>query len=600
LYSTSGTVTVTLVVKPWITSTNGAVISNQAFIKSEPIVTSTNVVTHTVVVIGAPVLTITKSTTHAAPLLPGGTITYTIVVSNSGNADATGAVISDTQPANTNFVTNSINLEPSGAGTKGTSLPILAHDLTIAAGQQVTVTFAVAVNTPLADGTVITNTASATCTQVPTPTIGVVTTTIRNPVFTLTKQTELAFGVVGKPFTYTLTITNTGPVTATDVVVTDTLPTGANYISGGTLVAGNTVSWTIPTISATSATQVSFVVSTCQTSLVNASYRVVTSTQGVTSQPGSSLLTLLSPPTLEAQFSYSPPTITVGSPVYFTSTSTTNGGPIVGWGWSFGDSGTGSGSTISHAYTAAGTYTATLTITDTCGFTGTVTNTVVVTTSVPALVLNKWATPAVVKQGYDNYILYSFQITNTGNVLLTDIQVWDDKLGSIPGSVDLLVGGTHTFLRWWSPRSGWYQDVHNVATATARAPGFPGVLSATDDAYVDVVGALSLVLDVSVQPAQTPVSQTVTYTYYLTNSSSDWMEGGTITDTVYGVITSGLSLAPGTSYTRVLTQWVATTTVNMAYARGADRLGKTTTVTDSAQVTVGVRYIYLPVIMKNH
>ena len=46
-------------------------------------------------------------------------------------------------------------------------------------------------------------------------------------------------------------------------------------------------------------------------------------------------------------------------------------GWIVSYTWNFGDGSTGSGQTVSHTYTTAGTYTATLTVTDNAGATGT-------------------------------------------------------------------------------------------------------------------------------------------------------------------------------------------------------------------------------------
>lgn len=50
--------------------------------------------------------------------------------------------------------------------------------------------------------------------------------------------------------------------------------------------------------------------------------------------------------------------------------SSTNGATIVRWEWTFGDGGTGLGSTVSHTY-VGGTYTATLKVTDSNGYTGT-------------------------------------------------------------------------------------------------------------------------------------------------------------------------------------------------------------------------------------
>jgi uncharacterized repeat protein (TIGR01451 family) len=193
------------------------------------------------------------------------------------------------------------------------------------------------------------------------------------------EPTQAAIGsvVVGAPFTYTVIVTNTGLAQISGVVVTDVVPGGASYISGGSYSPSiDTVSWTIPSIASTEAESVTLVVSTCQLSIVNEFYRAITSTQGVSSAYGTPLLTVLRPPALEAQFDYSPPMAAVGSAVSFTSTSTTDGGPIVAWGWDFGDGDTASGSTTGHVYAGIGAFSVTLTVTDTCGFVDTVTKVV--------------------------------------------------------------------------------------------------------------------------------------------------------------------------------------------------------------------------------
>lgn len=51
--------------------------------------------------------------------------------------------------------------------------------------------------------------------------------------------------VAGETLTYTLTISNSGAETATNLVVLDELPAGATHISGGVLV-GNSVRWDLP------------------------------------------------------------------------------------------------------------------------------------------------------------------------------------------------------------------------------------------------------------------------------------------------------------------------------------------------------------------
>ena len=59
---------------------------------------------------------------------------------------------------------------------------------------------------------------------------------------------------------------------AENLVISDTLPAGANYVSGGTLV-GDVVRWTAPSLNARTFASVQFVVTANQT-ITNADYRV--------------------------------------------------------------------------------------------------------------------------------------------------------------------------------------------------------------------------------------------------------------------------------------------------------------------------------------
>ncbi len=86
-----------------------------------------------------PELTVEK-TASAATVEVGDTVTYTVVVANSGLSSATGAVISDTLPSGLTFVANSTMLEPADAGTTGDA-PTLVSGLTITGGTSVTVTY---------------------------------------------------------------------------------------------------------------------------------------------------------------------------------------------------------------------------------------------------------------------------------------------------------------------------------------------------------------------------------------------------------------------------------------------------------------------------
>ncbi len=65
-------------------------------------------------------------------------------------------------------------------------------------------------------------------------------------------------------------------------------------------------------------------------------------------------------------------------------TSSDPDGSVTGWAWNFGDSTTGSGSTVDHTFAAAGTYTVTLTVTDNRGATGTANRQVTVALTPPS------------------------------------------------------------------------------------------------------------------------------------------------------------------------------------------------------------------------
>jgi uncharacterized repeat protein (TIGR01451 family)/uncharacterized repeat protein (TIGR02543 family) len=245
----------------------------------------------------------------------------------------------------------------------------IAWNGSIAPTARVEVVYTATVGGGLPEGALITNTATLTAaargiTSAPA------TTTVYAMAFTVTKTIEGA-AVAGAPLTYTLTVTNLSSVeTATGVVVTDVLPAGAGYVSGGTLLPDDVVEWTIPVIAPGMSQEAGFVVTTCQATLENADYRVVTSTQGADSPPGPAVITDLTPPMLAPDIAVDAPDPTVvGSQVVFTATGHTTGGPIVAWTWDYGDGESGAGEWASHTYATAGIFPVTLTITDTCGYT---------------------------------------------------------------------------------------------------------------------------------------------------------------------------------------------------------------------------------------
>lgn len=193
------------------------------------------------------------------------------------------------------------------------------------------------------------------------------TLTVDVPNLSVAKSAPPA-AIAGVPFTYALSITNTGRMTATGAVLTDAIPLGAGFLSAGAggVRVGNVVSWTNLTIAPNGgAAQTTFVVSACQAA-TNAYYRVATSAQGVGSPMGNPAITAIATPTTTAAFTQSKSIAPAGVTIYFTDTTTTNGN-LVNWSWNFGDGQFGNGRFLSHAYSVSNTYTVTLNVRDACG-----------------------------------------------------------------------------------------------------------------------------------------------------------------------------------------------------------------------------------------
>src|SRR5438552_16247698 len=83
--------------------TNVYCCTNRPYLLSFPTRRSSDLASVGTTVTSAPLLTITKSAAPS-PVSPGATLTYTLAYANTGTANASGVVLSDTVPANTTFV----------------------------------------------------------------------------------------------------------------------------------------------------------------------------------------------------------------------------------------------------------------------------------------------------------------------------------------------------------------------------------------------------------------------------------------------------------------------------------------------------------------
>jgi uncharacterized repeat protein (TIGR01451 family) len=92
------------------------------------------------------------------------------------------------------------------------------------------------------------------------------------PAFIITKSGPVT-ATEGHPITYTLIVTNNGQAVANNLIITDAIPAGANYVSGGTRV-GNLVKWTVPSLAPNTDVQAVFVVN-ASSNITNFDYGVV-------------------------------------------------------------------------------------------------------------------------------------------------------------------------------------------------------------------------------------------------------------------------------------------------------------------------------------
>jgi uncharacterized repeat protein (TIGR01451 family) len=88
----------------------------------------------------------------------------------------------------------------------------------------------------------------------------------------LSIQTSAPTAHAGLPIPITLNVSNTGNGTANNLLITDTLPVSASYISGGTRM-GSVISWTVNSLAPASSVSVGFVI-TATTTVINRDYRV--------------------------------------------------------------------------------------------------------------------------------------------------------------------------------------------------------------------------------------------------------------------------------------------------------------------------------------
>jgi uncharacterized repeat protein (TIGR01451 family) len=177
------------------------------------------------------------------PAIVGSNMVYTITVSNAGPNSASSVIMAQNLPPNVAF----ISATTSQGGVSQNGGVVTANLATLAAGAAATITVTVL---PLAPGSVV-STATVSSLE---PDINLanntvsLTSLIQNPTADLRVSLAAAPNpaLVGGSLTYSATVINGGPATASGVVITNTLPisvaiSSATVSQGTATINGNTV-----------------------------------------------------------------------------------------------------------------------------------------------------------------------------------------------------------------------------------------------------------------------------------------------------------------------------------------------------------------------
>ena len=213
---------------------------------------------------GVPPPSMTKQAS-TANVQAGGSMSYTLTITNSATTAITVSSITDTLPSGFTYSSNAggtlgAPATSPGAGASGTITWTFPAGTTVAGSSSRTFSFNVTAGSTAGS---FFNTATAVTsvgTISATDNTGI---TVQNAVMTVSKIAAFASAPTtpitkvdrNGAFQYRITYSNISDTTTTGVVVTDTLPAGVTFVSAvpaPTSVVGNVLSWTIGNVAANS------------------------------------------------------------------------------------------------------------------------------------------------------------------------------------------------------------------------------------------------------------------------------------------------------------------------------------------------------------
>jgi len=243
-----------IVVRVNPTTANGTVISNTANVSTtdtDPNLSNNSATANTTVAVTSDI-SVTKSGPPSVGL--GGTITYTVSISNVGTSDAQTVTLTDVVPTGTTFVSETQSSGPAfacSAPAVGGTGTISCNIATLAAGA--TSTFSIVVSANAGAGSAITNTAtggSASADANPANNSSSATTTVAGPDLAVTKSDSPDPVTAGSNITYTVTVQNNGTSGANNVSLVDAIPANTTFVSE-TQTGGPTFTCSTPLVGTT-------------------------------------------------------------------------------------------------------------------------------------------------------------------------------------------------------------------------------------------------------------------------------------------------------------------------------------------------------------
>ena len=176
-------------------------------------------------------------------VVPGSTLVYRLVITNTGRQLAAAIRLTDTLPAQTTFYVASDGGQETAPGSDVVVWPAF----NLAGGASITRLLVATVDNPLPAGiTTITNTAVLRDNRGNTAQAEDTDAVDANPLLFLDKTNAVETTVPGATLIYTLTLTNNGNQEATGILITDTLPADVTFVAasdGGMEIEPGIVAW---------------------------------------------------------------------------------------------------------------------------------------------------------------------------------------------------------------------------------------------------------------------------------------------------------------------------------------------------------------------